>query len=408
MQTKKAFKENQTGLIKKDKNTFLDIPQYIKTEAFLENIGFFTPSSKRIKGIYSKEKKIGEKIDKDGIKYDIKTNVSANHELGLPITSDLDYYRAFLKICNEVVDHDGRFNLPIAIPTSKLLRYAGKTKSAPEWREVKQWLARMTGTLIKGGLYRAKAKDFEEGFIGNVFSQVLLKGEKKKSGKTAETNYVWPSPWFLSNYYYRYVKTIDFNFHRRLRKPIAKALYTVLETGWYASGGNMYKKSYQNLCKDFLLTTHKHISDIKRQLDPAHKELVRESYLAKWEYTKSKSKPDYIITWYPGDKYFKDQQARDERKLTAQNIATGHKKLPEPNSLDDKQVYMVDEILNVCGDQENRIAYEKAVRENPENLIWTVISETKLASHERRIRKSRGAYFMDTLKRIAEMRANAR
>ena len=392
----------------KIKNNFLEIPLYIKTEAFLENIGFFTPSSKRIKGIYTKQKTIGEKILEDGTKQYLKTMVSANHEYGLPITSDLDYYRAFLKICNEIVDREGRFNLPIAVPTSKLLRYAGKTKGSTEWREVKHWLARMTGTLIKGGLYQAKKKDFEEGFIGNVFSQVLLKGEKKKNGEPAQTNYVWPSPWWLSNYYYRYVKTIDFNFHMRLRKPIAKALYTILEAGWFASKANPFKKSYQSLCEEFLLTTHKHFSDIKRQLDPAHKELVRENYLAKWEYTKSKSKPDYIIAYYPGEKYFQDQKARGERKQTAQNIANGRKKLPEPKSLDDKQIYMVDEILKVCGDKENRIAYEKTVREYPENLIWTVISETKSASREGLIKKNKGAYFMDTIKRIAKMRANAK
>lgn len=402
------MQEKPAKQTKAKKSLFLDIPQYIKTEAFLENIGFFTPSSKRIKGIYTKEKVIGERIDNDGTKQFIKTKVSANHEYGLPITSDLDYYRAFLKICNELVDHDGRFQLPIPVPTTKLLRYAGKTKGATEWKEVKQWLCRMTGTLIKGGLYRAKAKEFEEGFIGNVFSQVLLKGEKQKNGKTAGTNYVWPSPWFLSNYYYRYVKTIDFNFHMRLRKPIAKALYTVLETGWYASGGNPYKKRYQSLCDEFLLTTHKHFSDIKRQLDPAHKELVRESYLDKWDYTKSKIKPNYIITYYPGEKFFQDQQARGERKQTATQIANSRKILPEFKSLDDKQHYMVDEILRVCGDEKNRVAYEKVVRENHENLIWTVISETKLASHEGTIKKNKGAYFMDTLKRIAAMRANAK
>ena len=35
--------------------TTLEIPDYIQAETFLENVGFFTPSSKRIKGIYTKE-----------------------------------------------------------------------------------------------------------------------------------------------------------------------------------------------------------------------------------------------------------------------------------------------------------------------------------------------------------------
>jgi hypothetical protein len=88
-------------------------PEYIQAEAFLEVSGYFTPSSKRIKSIYTKEKKIREYVDAQGTKRTIKTKISANHELGLPITSDLDYYRAFLKICDEIVDREGRFQLPM-------------------------------------------------------------------------------------------------------------------------------------------------------------------------------------------------------------------------------------------------------------------------------------------------------
>src|ERR687896_823894 len=151
------------------------VPDYISAEVFLENSGFFTPSSKRVKGIYTKEKIIGEKIYPDGTTRLIKTKISANYELGLPITSDFDYYRAFLKVCDETVNRDGRFRLPIIIPTRQLLRYAGKVESPKERQEAKRWFERMTGTLIKGGLYRAKHKDCDDGFVGTVFSQVILR-----------------------------------------------------------------------------------------------------------------------------------------------------------------------------------------------------------------------------------------
>jgi hypothetical protein len=65
-----------------------------------------------------------------------------------------------------------------------------------------------------------------------------------KNGQEAETNYVWPAPWFLSNYFYGHLRLIDLEFHKQLRKPIAKSLYPLLETGWYASSGEPYTKSY--------------------------------------------------------------------------------------------------------------------------------------------------------------------
>ena len=204
------------------------LPEYIQAEAFLEVSGFFTPSSKRIKSIYIKEKKRREYTDEQGKRRTVKVEISANYKLGLPITSDLDYYRAFLKILDEIVDRDGRFKLPIAVPTKKLIRYAGKVDSLKERREVRLWFDRMTGTLMKGAIYYAKKKDFAEGLTGTLFSQVVIRGAPMRNGKLADTNYVWLSPWFLSNYYHRWTRPIDFEFYKQLRKPIAKSLFTLL------------------------------------------------------------------------------------------------------------------------------------------------------------------------------------
>jgi hypothetical protein len=136
------------------------IPDYIQAEVFLETVGFFTPSSRRIKHHLVKEKTLAKRANPDGTMYEIKTTISANALFGLPITSDLDYYRAFLKICDEIVDRDGRFHLPIAIPTRALIRYAGKAENARERKEIRAWIRRMTLTGIIGGIYQAKSKDY--------------------------------------------------------------------------------------------------------------------------------------------------------------------------------------------------------------------------------------------------------
>jgi hypothetical protein len=65
-------------------------PEYIRSEAFLEVSGFFTPASKRIENIFIKEKKLREYTDDQGNKKILKTTIRASHGLGLPITSDLD------------------------------------------------------------------------------------------------------------------------------------------------------------------------------------------------------------------------------------------------------------------------------------------------------------------------------
>jgi hypothetical protein len=378
-------------------------PEYIQAEAFLEVSGYFTPSSKRIRGIYTKEKKLRDYIDAQGNKRTLKVKITANHELGLPITSDLDYYRAFLKILDEIVDRDGRFKLPITVPTSTLIRYAGKTENARVWREAREWFDRMAFTGMKGAIYRAKKKDFDEGFSGTLFSQVVTKGERLRNGKIADTNYVWLSPWFLSNYYYRYIHPLDFNFYKRLRKPIAKSLYILLENGWYASAGKLYTKRYRTLCEEFLLVPHTKFSYIKQQLDPSHHELQKVGFLESWEYRAAVHGDDYILVYYPGQKFFSDQEAKDTRRLLAEQIENWQSPSPQLDLIDRSDLLLTD-ILDICGDKENTAAYLKIIKDYKEPIIRMALSETKQANLEHRITKTRGAYFTDVLKRLSHSR----
>lgn len=383
------------------------VPDYILTEVFLENTGYFTPSSKRIKTVKAKEKIVGEKNTADGMKKLIKITISANATLGLPITSDLDYYRAFLKICDELVDKSGRFNVPIEVPTKRLASLAGKPWGQSTRKEVAEWFDRMTGTLIKGGMYRAKSKDYDDGFSGVVFSQIVRRGDRLKNGETAQTNYVWPAPWWLSNYFYRYLKPVDFNFHRRLRKPIAKSLYPLLETGWYASSGKTYTKSYHDLCGEFLLTEHQFLAEVKRQLDPAHKELQQARFLKSWEYREAAGEGNgFTISYYPGDKYFEDQKARADRRQTALRISEKPKQVQAKKPEHVNAVYLVHEIIRVTGDQHSTKYFTKVVRELREDTIFMLISETKQASLEGRIKESAAKYFTDLAEReLAKARA---
>lgn len=406
MQEETAPSDQQNLPLAVQQATSLTTPDYIRSEAFLEVSGFFTPSSKRIENIYIKEKKVREYVDTQGKKRVLKTKISANYELGLPVTSDLDYYRAFLKICDEIVDRDGRFQLPIAVPSFKLARYAGKQWSQKTRKEVQEWLKRMTGTLIQGAVYRAKKKNYDDGFVGTVFSQVVMTGETMRNGKPANTNYVWLSPWFLSNYYYRYTRPLDFAFYKQLRKPIAKSLYTLLENGWYAADGKPFAKSYSAICNEFLLQPFTHISRIKQQLDPSHRELQRLELIENWEYRKAARGTDFIIIYYPGKKFFRDTQEKDARRDQAAQIENGiHELVPPQPALIDEQNLLLADIVALCGDRQNEPSYRKLAKKYPIPLLRSALSETRQAHLEGRILKNKGAYFTDTVKRLVELRS---
>jgi hypothetical protein len=373
---------------------------YIPAEMFLETIGFFSPSSQRIKGIYSKTRKLGEESAPDGIKRTYSVKISAIHDLGLPITSDLDYYRAFQKVFEEALEQNEKFRLPIVFSTKKLMRYAGKQENARVKKEIRDWLKRMKFTAIEGAVYDAKTNRYREVYT-SVFYEIAVKGEIRK-GRVAESNSVWPAGWFLSNYLRGYVRKVDLEFHKGLRKPIAKALYPLLETGWYASNGEPFSKSYGSLCEEFLLTKHEKLVFIKRQLDPAHEELKKRGFLAKRTYRKAADGQGWIISYWPGEKYFHDQKAREQRRELAGEIQRKLSGLPAPAAqVRSSSPYLLDEILSVCGDRQNQGAYLKVIQDYPEGVVMMAVRETRQAELERRIKKSKGAFFMDTLKRLS-------
>jgi len=65
---------------------------------------------------------------------------------------------------------------------------------------------------------------------------------------------------------------------------------------------------------------------------------------------------------------------------------------------------LVLDILDVCGDQHSRGSYVQIARTYPEHLVREALSLTKDARARRLIRKSPGAYFTDTLARLASAR----
>ena len=384
----------------------LVLPEPIPTEVAFENIGYFTPASKRIKGITTKEKIVAERTNPDGTRTVLKVQILGTGKYGLPITADLDYYRAFLKLLDEIADQDGHIPEPIPLSTRTLIRYAGKQVSAREFRAVTDWIRRSHYTGIQGFYYRADTGDYVE--IGDepLFPRYLIRGQRLENGTQADTHYVWLASWFRTNYLHHHLRPIDLGFHLRLRKPIAKSLYPLLELGWYATGGKPYTKSYRDLSQEFLLQDYRYLSQIKQQLDPAHRELAQERFLERWDYRPAATGQTWIITYHPGPKFFADQRARESRRQLAARIATGARPAaPAPPDPHADLPPLLAEILAVCGDLQNQAAYQKVLRDYPEGLIQMALAETRQAQQEGRIRKTRGAYFMDTLKRLTTLRA---
>lgn len=298
----------------------------VAAEINLESIGYFKAGYKRDYPTVPKEARevaVGE------ARYRFIPS-----SFGYPNTDDLDFYRGLLKICEEqaecveAADEQGKpcltCNLPdpITFSTDKLLRYSGRQDSAPNRQAVRDFIQRHKNTGIVGVM----KKKLPNGELAEVLVQgdswfrgYVIVGELRE-GKKATQNAISFALWFRSNYERRYLKLVDVAFHQRLGTPIAKTLAPVLDSGWYATGGKAWQKKYSDLAVLLGIQCYRYLSKIKEKLDPSHEELKRERYLEEWEYTKAADRTGYVITWWPGEKWWEDQREYDRRRSTAAQL----------------------------------------------------------------------------------------
>jgi hypothetical protein len=297
------------------------LPQeFIKAEKNLETLGFFTPSSNWTREV--KKKVISFTRTEGNKRVKASVTILPSTEYGLPDTSDLDKYRAFQKILSDELLRNGKVPKHLTFSSAKLIKEigisrenkSGKSYAGKFHKEIKDWLMRMllTGVQSEGAVWLAGRKVWVTDTV-HVFERVITCGQKLDDGTIADLNHVWLSDWQLENVNEFWLLSIDYDLYKQLRKPIAKSLLSLLQIGFYASGG-IYTKRYDELCQFLGITNHKRFSYIKRQLEPSFKELQEKSFLANWDYEENKIYKTYNIIWFAGERFFEAQELLQERE----------------------------------------------------------------------------------------------
>ena len=290
---------------------------YVTSLQTFETCGYFDASYKRRKPSEKKPSKVVALGDGRQIK------IIPTQEYGYPNAVDLDYKRALFRIIDEQAERverthpDGsktyhpRIPQPIRAQTKPFIRYAGRIPHPNERKNLNDFLHRGRATTMLGEFEDPKTRRFSRADVA-LFSQVITRGEKTKDGLDSEYHLIWLTPFAIREYYWHHSRLEDITFHNQLTKPIGKVLCPYLDSGWFASlskGGKAYAKAYTTLCDFLSIPTYKQPSRIKQQLDPTHEELRALGYLERWEY-RQRPNAEWVITWWPGQKWFEDAKAR--------------------------------------------------------------------------------------------------
>lgn len=298
-------------------NTIADRAALVRVEKNLNSFGFFTPSHKRLESLNEKTVTVFVR-DNGGQRTEARATILPNKHYGLPTTADQDKYFAFQKIVQDLRWREGQVTNPVSFSSAEMLRLIGRKKSGQGYKEIADWMERMTLTGIRseGVVYLAGSRKYMRDTF-TVFSRVVTVGREMPDGSRADRNYVWLSDWQLENLNASYVLPIDYDAYRSLRLNISKALLPLIQIWFYASSRAStfrIEKRYSNLCELLSIRRYQHLSKIKEILAPSLDELQQIRILETWEVQKTVDGQDYKVVLSPGDRFLSQHRLRNQER----------------------------------------------------------------------------------------------
>ena len=284
--------------------------KFTQVEKNLIALGFFTPSSKRIRD--DKVKTITYTSTVAGNKIEAKATIAPLAIYGLPVTADLDKYLALQKLVTDRHNRSGKITNPFTFSSSELLSLLGHGDAGKNYRELEEWLYIMAGTTIgsEGAVYLAGKRRFVVD-IFHVFDRVVSFGKELEPDVIADRNYIWFSDWQLENINNNYVIPVDLETYRQLRNHIAKTLVPLLQVWLFASRKTgSFEKRYSELCQLLNIRRYEYLSRVKEQLGPSLDELQQHGYLELWNVEAASEEGEYKLILRHGEKFHRDRRGR--------------------------------------------------------------------------------------------------
>ncbi|MEW5979345.1 MAG: hypothetical protein AB1898_26420 [Acidobacteriota bacterium] len=276
----------------------------MRVEKSLASLGFFTPSSKTIKGVRAKTIHFTRQMN--GQRIEVRAVILPSAVYGLPVTSDQDKYLAFQKIVTSIRRARGKVTNPVGFLSSELLRILNlNTKAGKHYDDIVEWGKRMTLTGIssEGVVYLAGRKTWASDTF-HVFERFVSVGTELPDGTIAERNYVWLSDWQLENINHDHVLPVNLNTYRKLRNHIAKALVPLIQVWLYATlQVGIFEKRYRDLCQILHIAEYKHMSKVREKLGPSLDELQKYGYISGWRIQETVDGGDYKIILCHGQNF---------------------------------------------------------------------------------------------------------
>ena len=273
--------------------------EVIRSEVNFLVLPFFALSRRDVNG--RKKTEYHATVKRGDERLEVSWKVSANPEYGYPGPFDRKVHRAIEQVVGELRPPlENPILLGSLYHLAKLLNLGN---SGQVYRDIKDAIHRIIATTVesKGTFYSKGTKEWIDDQF-HLYDRVIFRGRRLPNGEVADNNYLFLSSWFIESINTRYVRPLDYSYHRSLRGEIASRLYELLGVKFYGMGGVPFiRYRYSTLCQILPLTRQRYPSKAKEKLSPAHEELIRTKFFADVEWSNIPQQgDDWYVTYRPG------------------------------------------------------------------------------------------------------------
>jgi plasmid replication initiation protein len=217
---------------------------------------------------------IQEGRDADGRPVRQEWLVTGSDRFGLPLAADDEVYVALMKLLrdNQFAERTVRFTV------AQLLRVMHSTTSKRDYERVAASLDRLSGVLIRSK--NAFWDHAHRRYVTEAF-HLLDSYRLAHGGSGRELSEVTFSEFLFGSIQAGYVKNLDVEFYFSLSTPLTRRYYRLLDKHRYR--GHVYEVELRRLAHKLPLHDE-YESQLKRRLDPVHREFIERGFLAAADY----------------------------------------------------------------------------------------------------------------------------
>ncbi len=219
-------------------------------------------------------------LTRDGDRLEQYWKITAHRDFGLPGPLDQDVFVAVMTVVSRRggIPPDGR----VSFTLYELLEILGKTHAGKNYDDLRDSLDRLSETSIyaENAFYSKEDEDFRSHRF-RMWSVHFSR--KKRKGRASEHHTLRFDDILVRSYNASYLKSLDSDFYYGLRRPLARSLYKLVDVKRKeALSWSVDLEGLRQLLS--MPESYKYPSAIKRQLEPAHRELVEKGFLSRADF----------------------------------------------------------------------------------------------------------------------------